>query len=126
MSDSVPPSSIRLQTTLKTLQAQLSAAAGRPLKQGELAHIADMNPRSFGEWMRGATSPASVQALLRLLSEVPAQELSPLLKPWNGGRVQAFAKGVEATAPIHIAHSHKSAPRRKKRRQSKAHQPRGK
>jgi hypothetical protein len=87
------PSS-RLQATLKTLQVQLSALVGRPLTQAELALIADMKPRSFGEWMRGDISPASAQALLRLLSEVPVQDLMPLLKPWNEGRVEALAKGA--------------------------------
>ncbi len=108
------------------LQAHLSVAARRPLKQGELAHIADMNPRSFGEWMRGATSPASVQALLRLLSEVPTQELSPLLKPWNEGRVQALTKGDEAAAVGQMTRSQRSASIPKQRRRSKAHQPKGK
>jgi hypothetical protein len=90
----------RLQATLKTLQAQLSAAVGRPLSQGELAGIADMNPRSFAEWMRGATSPASAQALLRLLSEVPVQDLSRVLQPWNEGRVQALANESSASRPV--------------------------
>lgn len=88
----VPLSSNQLQSTLKTLQAYLSAVAGRPLKQSELAAIADMNPRSFGEWMRGATSPAGVQALLRLLSEVPPQALSQLLEPWKKDRLQTVSE----------------------------------
>ena len=108
----------QLQTTLKTLQAYLSAAAGRPLRQTELAAIAEMNPRSFGEWMRGATSPAGVQALLRLLSEVPPQALSPLLDPWKEGRLQALAARDESRSPIRVQANQQSVSTSKQRRRS--------
>lgn len=81
----------QFRATLKLLQAELSAAAGRPLSQAEIAQIAETTPRALAEWMRGATSPASAQAILRLLAEIPTKDLRRILRPWNRRRVKALS-----------------------------------
>ena len=122
----VDPTLTQLQTTLRKLQTHLSVIAGRPLNQGELALIANMNPRSFGEWMRGATSPASVKALLRLLSEVSAQDLLPLLEPWNEGRLQALASGSRVSGKKTTTGATRSNSKSNSRQQRKLNSPRRK
>lgn len=73
----------KLQETLKVLQLKLSAHVGRRLTHADLACIADVGGRSFGEWMRGATTPPGMLALLRLLSALPPGELESILSGWQ-------------------------------------------
>lgn len=79
----------KLQETLKILQLKLSAHAGRRLTHTDLACIAEVGNRSFGEWMRGATAPPGMLALLRLLSVLPPEELASILIAWQPQDIQS-------------------------------------
>jgi hypothetical protein len=74
---------LRLQPTLQSIQLRLSVMIGRRLTHGDLALIAGVKLRSVGQWMRGSTSPASGEALLRLLSALPVDQLQLVLEPWK-------------------------------------------
>jgi hypothetical protein len=78
----------KLQETLKMLQLKLSAHLGRRLTHTDLACIADVGNRSIGEWMRGATAPPGMLALLRLLSALPPEELASILNGWQPQDIQ--------------------------------------
>lgn len=90
--------SLCLQPTLQAIQLRLSLAAGRHLTQGDLALIAGVKLRCIGEWMRGSTSPASGEALLRLLSLLPAEELQVVLGPWKTDFKKVLAGKATARA----------------------------
>lgn len=72
-----------LQVTLRNIQLRLSVRMGKRLTQTDLAEIAGVGSRSFGEWMRGTTSPAGMLALLKLLSLLPPDDLSAVLSEWS-------------------------------------------
>lgn len=74
-----------LQETLKDVQLRLSVAQRRHLTHGDLAGIANVSSRALGEWMRGKTAPVGMTALLRLLSQLPANQVQEVLSPWRVG-----------------------------------------
>lgn len=72
-----------LQETLKDVQLRLSLIHRRQLTHKDLARIARVSTRALSEWMRGATAPAGMSALLRLLSELPPEQIDEVLSPWR-------------------------------------------
>lgn len=85
-----------LQNTLMKLKLHLSVHAGKQLTYDELASIAGVGSRSFGEWMRGTTVPPGMLALLRLMSLLPQDELSSILSNWKQEEVKTL---VSTTPP---------------------------
>lgn len=72
-----------IQDTLNELQRRLQVAHGRRLTHKGMASLAQTSPRSIAEWMRGATSPQAMAALLNLLSELPPNEAAAVLAYWR-------------------------------------------
>lgn len=72
-----------LQETLKDVQLRLSVAHRKRLTHKDLAELARVSPRALGEWMRGATAPAGMTALLRLLSQLPLDQVGEVLLQWQ-------------------------------------------
>ncbi|AMV44339.1 hypothetical protein ATN79_20570 [Paraburkholderia caribensis] len=77
-----------LQDTLKEVQLRLSVVHRKRLTHNDLASIAEVNPRALGEWMRGTTAPAGMSALLRLLSQLPSEQIEDVLLPWRNAEME--------------------------------------
>lgn len=85
----------RLQATLKQIQFRLQVAEGRELTHGDLAEMAGVGARSLGDWMRGVTSPAGMNAVLKLLAILPTAETAAVLQYWQDCGQTAVAKPVK-------------------------------
>jgi len=72
-----------LQETLKDVQLRLSVAHRKRLTHKDMAELAHVSPRALGEWMRGATAPVGMTALLRLLSQLPLDQVGEVLLQWR-------------------------------------------
>lgn len=73
------------QRTLLELQLRLGTVLGRRVGYGEMATLANTSQRTISEWMRGATTPQAMIALLNLLSELPAEHAAAVLAVWKKG-----------------------------------------
>ena len=72
-----------IQETLNELQRRLQVVRRKRFTQKELAVLAQTSHRTIAEWMRGATSPQAMAALLNLLAELPPQEVTAVLEYWK-------------------------------------------
>jgi predicted transcriptional regulator len=55
----------------------------RRVSYEEMAAMAGVSHRTFAEWMRGACSPAAVEAVLRMLSMLPSEEIEKAVDIWR-------------------------------------------
>lgn len=76
-------SSKKLDATLKDIQLRLSVQYGSRLTHNEMAKLAGVGGRSFGEWIRGNTTPPGMVGLLRLLSLLDEGNLEQVLNNWR-------------------------------------------
>lgn len=76
----------RVQNTLKHLQRRAQVTFDRKLTHKELAEMAGVKKRSLDEWMRGATSPPGMSAILELLSQLPADDVIAVLNYWKSDK----------------------------------------
>ncbi len=72
-----------VQKTLTQIQLRLELGRGRHLTHKELAHLARTSERTIAEWMRGATSPMAMTALLNLLSQLSPADAGEVLARWR-------------------------------------------
>lgn len=76
----------KLQNTLKHLQRRAQVSFDRKLTHKELAEMAGVKKRSLDEWMRGATSPLGMGAILELLSRLPTDDAIAVLDYWKSDK----------------------------------------
>jgi DNA-binding transcriptional regulator YiaG len=72
-----------LHSILFQVQQRLQLAHGRKFTYQELAQLAGTSERTMSEWMRGATSPMAMTALLNLLSQLPPAQAAEVLSLWH-------------------------------------------
>ena len=72
-----------LQKTLTQIQLRLELGKGRHLTHKDLAKLARTSERTIAEWMRGATSPLAMTALLHLLSQLSPADAGEVLARWR-------------------------------------------
>lgn len=72
-----------IQKTLTQIQLRLELANGRHLTHKDLAKLARTSERTIAEWMRGATSPMAMTALLHLLSQLSPSDAGEVLARWR-------------------------------------------
>lgn len=72
-----------IQETLTQVQFRLQVLHGRRLTHKELAKLARTSERTVAEWMRGATSPMAMTALLHLLSQLAPKDAGEVLDLWR-------------------------------------------
>ena len=72
-----------IQETLTEVQLRLQVFQHRRLTHKELAKLAHTSQRSIAEWMRGATAPMAMSALLNLLSQLPSEDVTKVLDLWR-------------------------------------------
>jgi DNA-binding transcriptional regulator YiaG len=77
------PSEDRLKRALKLIQLRVQVRLNRTLTNSELAELAGVGDRSFGDWMRGTYAPAGANAILQLLSLLKESDVSEVLSYWN-------------------------------------------
>ena len=72
-----------LQETLTQVHLRLQVVHGRKLTHKDLAKLAHASERAVAEWMRGATSPLAMTALLHLLSQLAPKDAGEVLDLWR-------------------------------------------
>jgi len=88
-----------IQETLIQVQLRLQVVHGRKLTHKDLAKLAHASERAVAEWMRGATSPLAMTALLHLLSQLAPKDAEEVLDRWRQKtHVDAAANAATATA----------------------------
>jgi len=92
-----------IQETLTEVQLRLQVFQRRRLTHKELAKLAHTSQRSIAEWMRGATAPMAMSALLNLLSQLPPEDVAKVLEFW---RSRASARGNVDVGPSVISDTH--------------------
>jgi predicted XRE-type DNA-binding protein len=70
--------------TLAAIMFGLQRAANKRISYASMASELGVSQRAFSEWMRGAREPAAMDALLRMLSMLPDEEVSRVLAVWRG------------------------------------------
>jgi transcriptional regulator with XRE-family HTH domain len=86
-----------LQDTLVALHLRLQVNARRRLVQEDLAKLAQVSQRTISEWMRGATEPMAMCALLNLLAALPSAQVEEVLNVWRDAQSrQAVSKQQSA------------------------------
>lgn len=90
-----------LQKTLTQIQLRLELGEGRHLTHKELAKLAHTSERTIAEWMRGATSPMAMTALLHLLSQLSPSDAGEVLARW---RQETDTDSLADTSTVSEAH----------------------
>jgi hypothetical protein len=78
-----PPPAERLGHALNLIRLRAQVRLGKDLTNGELAELAGVGERSFGDWMRGTYAPAGVVAIFELLSFLSENEVTEVLNYWR-------------------------------------------
>jgi transcriptional regulator with XRE-family HTH domain len=73
----------KLQKILHRIQVRVAVVKGRQLTQSDLAEVADVTPRSLGEWMRGTSAPKGMSAVFNLLAALPKDSVTEVLEEWR-------------------------------------------
>lgn len=73
----------RLQKTLKQIQLRAQLRYGRNLTHEEMAALAGVGARSFGDWMRGVSAPNGMIAVFELLSKLSGADVQEILQDWK-------------------------------------------
>jgi hypothetical protein len=92
-----------IQEILTQAQIRLQVLHGRRLTHRDLAKLAHTSERTIAEWMRGATSPMAMRALLHLLSQLPPEHAAEVLALWRQ-KVSADSNADAASAATLDAH----------------------
>lgn len=65
------------------MQLRLQVHHRRHLTYKDIAEIAHTSQRCVSEWMRGATSPMAMCAVLHLLGQLPPEDVTEILSLWR-------------------------------------------
>lgn len=90
-----------LHSILFQVQQRLQLARGRKFTYQELAQLAGTSERTMSEWMRGATSPAAMTALLNLLSRLSPEHAAEVLALWRRSPSLEATTGAAAVSDTH-------------------------
>jgi hypothetical protein len=72
-----------VSATLAAIMFGLQRAANQRISYAAMATSLGVSQRAFAEWMRGAREPAAMEALLRMLSMLPDEEVARVLNVWR-------------------------------------------
>lgn len=61
----------------------MAVVRGRQITHSDLAEVADVTPRSLGEWMRGTSAPKGMFAVFNLLAALPETSVTEVLEEWR-------------------------------------------
>jgi hypothetical protein len=103
--------------TLAAIMFGLQRAANKRISYAAMAIELGVSQRAFSEWMRGAREPAAMEALLRMLSMLPDEEVARVLAVWRDQSKPAQAlntvtpkvRKVESSIPVRRAASSSTA-----------------
>lgn len=73
----------KLKDTLKQLQRLAGVSFERKITHQDISELAGVKKRVVDEWMRGAISPPAMAATFELLSKLPENDVSAILKYWK-------------------------------------------
>ena len=75
----------RLKSALKLIQHRAQVKFGRDLTHNDMAEMAGVTKRSLGDWMRGVSAPAGMNAVFELLSQLDVDDVADVLLKWQQG-----------------------------------------
>ncbi|AON52321.1 hypothetical protein [Herbaspirillum seropedicae] len=90
----------KLQKILKQIQLRAQVRYGKDLTQDEMASLAGVTARSFGDWMRGVTAPGGMTAVFELLSKLSEADVQEILQEWKKDDVQQELPGLNQNRSI--------------------------
>lgn len=73
----------KLRDALKQIQLRTQVRLGRTLTHENLAELAGVSTRRFGDWMRGICAPTGMSAVLELLSQLDESDVAKILSYWR-------------------------------------------
>ena len=73
------------------MQLRLQLVHGHRITHKDLAKMAGASERAVAEWMRGATAPMAMTALLNLLARLAPKDAEEVLRRW---RQEAHAEAL--------------------------------
>jgi hypothetical protein len=79
----MPNAESGVSATLAAIMFGLQRAANKRISYASMASSLGISERAFAEWMRGAREPVAMEALLRMLSMLPDEEVSRVLNVWR-------------------------------------------
>ncbi len=65
------------------MQLRLQVIHGRRITHKDLAKMAGASERAIAEWMRGATAPMAMSALMNLLARLAPKDAEEVLGRWR-------------------------------------------
>jgi transcriptional regulator with XRE-family HTH domain len=74
---------MRLSELITEAQLKFWATKGQKLTQAKMAEIIGVKSRTYVEYLRGTNEPMAMKALLNLLTLLPDEEITKLLKAWR-------------------------------------------
>lgn len=72
-----------VRDALSAIMFGLQRAQNRRITYADMANTLGMSHRAFAEWMRGAREPAAMEALLKMLSMLPSDEVLRVIDVWR-------------------------------------------
>ncbi len=88
----------RLSAVFRQIHLRVQVQSGCTLTHSELAHLAGVGSRSVGDWMRGASAPSGMRAILELLSQMQEGDVMAVLQEWRASSISSSARGPKMPA----------------------------
>lgn len=88
----------RLSAVFRQIHLRVQVQSGCTLTHSELAHLAGVGSRSVGDWIRGASAPSGMRAILELLSQLQEGDVMAVLHEWRASSTSNSAKGTKMPA----------------------------
>lgn len=88
----------RLSAVFRQIHLRVQVQSGCTLTHSELAHLAGVGSRSVGDWMRGASAPSGMRAILELLSQLQEGDVMAVLQEWRASSTSNSAGGTKMPA----------------------------
>lgn len=96
--DASPTADDRLKSALKLIQHRAQVKFGRDLTHNDMAEMAGVTKRSLGDWMRGVSAPAGMNAVFELLSQLDVDDVADVLLKWQQGSSQNTSTKSKSSA----------------------------
>jgi transcriptional regulator with XRE-family HTH domain len=72
-----------LQKTLTHIHLCVQLMQKKRLSYAEMAKLGGVATRTYAEWMRGGSSPAAAEAVLKMLALLPSDEIEKAIEAWR-------------------------------------------
>ena len=89
-----------LKNALQRISRRAQLQFDCKLTHDDLANIAGVNKRSFGDWMRGVTAPQGMCAIFELLSQLDDEHVREILDEWRKEKSTGVAQNKKKNTKV--------------------------